>query len=65
VGRTGRDDHDDGHRRPRPKPPLPQHQPRDAGEGLSQAGLVEALRAIEREDLLRRVRKHDRRAVRR
>lgn len=38
---------DDGHRRPRPRPSLPEHEPTDDGDGVSHADLVEALPAID------------------
>ena len=42
-----RADRDDGHRRPRPRPPLPAHAQVVDSEGMTHAQLVEELRAID------------------
>jgi hypothetical protein len=43
----GQDKEFDGHRRPRPRPPLPAHQTAEAeGDGMTHIELIEELRAI-------------------
>jgi hypothetical protein len=41
---TRRDEEGDGHRRPRPRPPLPERQTAEVDGGMTHAQLVEALR---------------------
>ena len=43
-----RDEPRDGHRRPRPRPPLPEHQASEVnGAGMTHAQLVDALRGVD------------------